>query len=54
MIFSNVGNAIGEALGAPLVPTLGFEGVFVLFAAVALLTALFLARGTQATRQDLK
>jgi predicted MFS family arabinose efflux permease len=35
MIFSNVGTAIGEALGSPLVPLLGFSGVFLGFAIVA-------------------
>ncbi len=40
MIFANIGNAVGEALGAPLVPQIGFSGVFVMFAGLALSTAL--------------
>jgi predicted MFS family arabinose efflux permease len=44
MIFSNVGNSVGEALGAPLVPQLGFEGVFLMFAGVALASAAFLPK----------
>jgi MFS transporter, PAT family, beta-lactamase induction signal transducer AmpG len=39
MIFANIGNALGEALGAPLVPQIGFSGVFVMFAVLALSTA---------------
>lgn len=39
MIFANIGNAVGEALGAPLVPQIGFSGVFVMFAGLALSTA---------------
>lgn len=42
MIFSNIGNSIGEAFGSPLIGSLGFQGVFILFAAVALATAAFL------------
>jgi predicted MFS family arabinose efflux permease len=35
MIFSNVGTSLGEALAAPLVPTLGFQGVFLGMAVIA-------------------
>jgi PAT family beta-lactamase induction signal transducer AmpG len=43
MIFSNIGTAVGEALGAPLVPQLGYDGVFFGFAVVAW-TCLLLVR----------
>jgi PAT family beta-lactamase induction signal transducer AmpG len=35
MIFSNIGTSAGEALGAPLVPRLGYGGVFTAFALLA-------------------
>lgn len=35
MIFSNIGTSIGEALGGQLVPHLGFENVFFIYALVA-------------------
>jgi PAT family beta-lactamase induction signal transducer AmpG len=41
MIFSNVGTSLGEALAAPLVPRLGYSGVFTAFAVVAWLCVLF-------------
>jgi len=44
MIFSNIGTSVGEALGAPLVPQLGFEGVFMLFALVGWASVLFVPR----------
>ena len=34
MICSNLGTSIGEALGAPLVPQIGYSGVFVMFALI--------------------
>jgi predicted MFS family arabinose efflux permease len=36
MIFSNVGTAVGEALAAPLVPQIGYQGIFAAFAILAL------------------
>lgn len=42
MIFSNLGTAIGEALGAPLVSTLGYEGVFTAFAVTGWLSLGFI------------
>ena len=50
MIFSNVGTAIGEALGAPLVPRLGYDGVFVLFAALAISSMLVARKAVFHTR----
>lgn len=44
MIFANLGNSLGEALGAPLVPQIGFSGVFVMFAALALASAAFIPK----------
>ena len=41
MIFSNVGTALGEALAAPLVPRLGYAGVFFGLAMVAWSALLF-------------
>jgi len=38
MIFSNAGTALGEAMAAPLVPQLGYEAVFFLFAVIAWLS----------------
>ena len=35
MIFSNLGTSLGEALGAPSVSSLGYNGVFVGFALIA-------------------
>ena len=42
MIFSNLGTAIGEALGAPLTPVLGYEGVFMAFAVIGWLSLGFI------------
>lgn len=42
MIFSNVGTAIGEALGAPQVARLGYSGVFLSFAAIAAVSGLLI------------
>ncbi len=44
MIFSNIGNSLGEGLGAPLVPRIGFEGVFLMFAALAWMSAAFIPK----------
>lgn len=41
MIFSNLGTAIGEALGAPLVPRIGYSGVFLSFAVLAWASLIF-------------
>lgn len=35
MIFSNIGTSVGEALGAPMVPRFGYQGVFLSFAVIA-------------------
>lgn len=44
MIFSNLGTSVGEGLGAPLVPSIGFEGVFTMFAVFGWASLLFVGR----------
>lgn len=44
MIFSNVGTSVGEAVGAPLVPQIGFSGVFCVFAVLAWLSLVFIPK----------
>lgn len=51
MIFSNVGTSLGEALGSPLVPKIGYSGVFLGFAAVAALSAVFVPKAFSRFRE---
>jgi predicted MFS family arabinose efflux permease len=41
MIFSNVGTAIGEALAAPMAGELGYQTLFLFFAAISAALAVF-------------
>lgn len=47
MIFSNVGTSLGEALAAPLVPQIGYAGVFISFALLAWISIPFVFRATR-------
>ena len=44
MIFSNLGTSLGEAVGGQLVPRLGFDHVFLIFALLAWASAVFIPR----------
>lgn len=44
MIFSNLGVSVGEGIGAPLVPRIGYDGVFILYALLAWFSILWLIR----------
>lgn len=44
MIFANLGNSFGEMMGAPMVPRLGFDGVFIMLAALAFTSAAFIPK----------
>lgn len=52
MIFSNLGTSIGEALGSPLVPQMGFNGVFVMFAVLAWSSQIFLPQVFKPIKED--
>jgi predicted MFS family arabinose efflux permease len=43
MIFANLGVSIGEGIGAPLVPRIGYDGVFMVYAAFAWFSLIFLS-----------
>ena len=47
MIFSNLGTSLGEGLGTPLVPSIGFEGVFIMFACLAWAAIIFVPKLTK-------
>jgi MFS family permease len=42
MIFANLGVSVGEGIGAPLVPRIGYDGVFMVYAAFAWASLIFL------------
>ncbi len=47
MIFSNLGTSIGEGIGAPLVPRIGYDGVFIMYALIGWFSVLWLMRTFQ-------
>jgi PAT family beta-lactamase induction signal transducer AmpG len=50
MIFSNLGTSLGEALAAPLVPQIGYNGVFLSFAVLAWACLIFVPKMTKPVR----